>query len=108
MQYMCDLTRITAIAPSCVIYSMGSNFEYSFEQAVIDITKCDIHTFDCIHVGKSIHPRHTFHPWCIGHSTDQRYKSYGQVLQALNHKDVAVLKVTELTRLGQDSCCSCP
>ena len=47
-----DTSKITygvtenMVAP-CVVYSIGGNNEWQFEQGILDHTPCDVHTFDC-------------------------------------------------------------
>jgi len=67
----------------CLIYSFGIGDDFSFENKMVNDTKCEIHSFDCHAVweyddgdskvtttNKRIPPsdltRITFHPWCIG------------------------------------------
>ena len=49
-----------------MIYSMGSEGDFSFERSMLASTKCDIFTFDCSYSGSSIDPRHTYKKWCLG------------------------------------------
>eukprot|EP00993_Chasmostoma_nieuportense_P002301 NODE_3109_length_1028_cov_190.635960_g2965_i0.p1 GENE.NODE_3109_length_1028_cov_190.635960_g2965_i0~~NODE_3109_length_1028_cov_190.635960_g2965_i0.p1 ORF type:complete len:308 (-),score=62.58 NODE_3109_length_1028_cov_190.635960_g2965_i0:105-986(-) len=42
---VCGLSRVAQ--GSCVVFSIGSNNQWEFEQAVHNRTKCMIHTFDC-------------------------------------------------------------
>ena len=53
--------NISGLAPPCVVYSLGSNGDYSFENDVLRATKCDVHTFDCTYPGGSVDggARHT-------------------------------------------------
>ena len=56
---LCDLA---ALRPPCLIYSLGSNGDYSFEQDMLRRTRCHVHTFDCTYAGRSIDAaRHTYH-----------------------------------------------
>jgi hypothetical protein len=41
---ICDLGRLR---PPCVIYSLGSQGDYSFERDMLRLTQCEVHTFDC-------------------------------------------------------------
>ena len=61
------------VAGSCVVYSLGSRLDFSFENDVVDKLNCEVHTFDCT-VGspsKVPHGIH-FHPWCIGGSDEKK------------------------------------
>lgn len=57
----------------CVVYSIGSNNQWGFEEDIIAKTHCRIETFDCT-IGKDIQPpakiRHRvrFHPVCLSDS----------------------------------------
>lgn len=41
---ICDVGRL---APPCVVYSLGSQGDYSFEREMLALTQCEVHTFDC-------------------------------------------------------------
>lgn len=57
--------------PSCIIYSIGGNNNWEFEERVYDMTPCQIHTFDCTGPISRFRPpariadRHTFHHVCL-------------------------------------------
>ena len=42
----CGVTQENMVAP-CVVYSIGGNNQWQFEQGILDHTPCDVHTFDC-------------------------------------------------------------
>jgi len=53
----------------CTIFSLGSNNQWDFEEAVFDTTKCMVHTFDCtgdFTVPSRIKDRVKLHKTCIG------------------------------------------
>lgn len=81
----------------CVIYSMGSRGDYTFEEAMLALTQCHIHTFDCTFAnGKSIHPRHFFHKLCISGNPKEtlpNFKTYGEITRMLDHTEIALLKM---------------
>ena len=52
--------------PACVVYSLGSRLDYSFEEDILKRTPCQVVTFDCTVDGASVHPRHTFVKKCLG------------------------------------------
>jgi hypothetical protein len=86
---------------------------YKFEKAMLEATKCQIHTFDCTYNGKAIHPtRHHYHKWCIGpdsHANSSEdatpdstsndggkirvYRSWKNITTTLRHQAVHLLKV---------------
>lgn len=83
-----------------VIYSLGSNNQFEFENALLGSTMCEIHTFDCT---SDPPPGETnsslfFHKWCIGsppssfQTTMGPFKSFHQVLSELGHTSVRVMK----------------
>jgi hypothetical protein len=43
---VCGLNELMA-APNCIIYSIGGNNQWEFEQDLLLRTNCHIHTFDC-------------------------------------------------------------
>jgi hypothetical protein len=89
----CDLSQLQE---PCIIYSVGSNGDFSFEQSVLQHTRCDVFTFDCTYAGSSVDgSRHQYHDICVGHSPegDPRFKSWRQLLKHLGHSKIDVLKV---------------
>eukprot|EP00808_Paulinella_micropora_P010207 g67526.t1 len=59
------LCNLTAREP-CLIFSLGSRLDFTFERDVLATTPCVVHTFDCTENGSSIDPRHHYHKWCLG------------------------------------------
>ena len=103
-KFLCSLDHMPA---PCVVYSLGSRGDFSFETAILEATPCHVHTFDCTIDGNSMHARHVYHPWCIGPETTAAgaggaarhggpspvFKTWSMVLRELNHTKVHVLKV---------------
>lgn len=79
----------------CLVYSVGSNNDISFEQAVHSIIGCEIHTFDPYipedkFVGNDIV---TFHQWGFGEDNSTQgptFKSAGTVIKELGHTNRAI------------------
>jgi len=94
--HLCNLT-FAAASSNCLIISMGSDLDFTFESDMLQSTGCHVHTFDCTKEGTSIHQRHTYHNACIGVALtpgDARYVSWSQMQRKINPgKDVvAVLR----------------
>lgn len=102
-KWVCDPHRITSKhgSQSCLVYSVGSNNDFSFEEAILkDISPdCEIHTFDPT-VGE--HPSKlpaygniTFHPWGLGHEDHGAYKTLPSMIKELGHqlKEIDILKI---------------
>lgn len=59
------------LQPGCIIYSIGGNNNWEFEQRIYDMTPCEIHTFDCTGPRGRFQPpprisdRHHFHHVCL-------------------------------------------
>ncbi len=96
---------------NCIVYSLGSRKDFSFEIDVVAKMKCKVHTFDCtvgdVRADELPHGV-TFHPWCIGSEdalkpfVSDLYDSAGAVAQyytmstimrMLGHSYVDVLKM---------------
>jgi len=97
----------------CIIYSIGGNNRWQFEESMLESTKCIIHTFDC--TGnierfnlKPPNPRVHFHHVCLGTSYEQASKkkrcnaksdkcgetwTLQQIQQRLNHKRIDLFKM---------------
>ncbi|EFJ12555.1 hypothetical protein SELMODRAFT_425378 [Selaginella moellendorffii] len=63
-KWLCGPIRV--LGPKCVVFSLGSNNQFDFEEAIHAHTngECEIHTFDC--TGEWSNPKTSFHPWCLG------------------------------------------
>ncbi|KAL0054009.1 hypothetical protein WJX82_002362 [Trebouxia sp. C0006] len=87
----------------CVVYSLGSHMETTFEEEIIEQTPCKVHTFDhslSSEQGKTlshVSPRLAFHPYKVGmgHSISAHYKekSIHGIMEELNHSWIDVLKI---------------
>lgn len=95
-KWVCDPHRITASAAKrgCLVYSVGSNNDFSFEEAVLrDISaECEIHTFDHT-IGQAPSNLPTggtviFHPWGLaGSSQGPNMKTMATIVRELGHED---------------------
>ena len=81
----------------CTIFSLGSNGDFSFEESMLTVTDCDIHTFDCTISGASIHPRHQYHQRCLGSSAkaalDERFITLSSAAAELGVEKINLLKI---------------
>lgn len=67
---------------------------YQFEEAALEHTSCDVHTFDCTWDGKSIlEGRHFYHKLCLGLGQDSTYRSWQNITHSLGHSRVDLLKM---------------
>jgi Na+-transporting methylmalonyl-CoA/oxaloacetate decarboxylase gamma subunit len=84
---------------SSVVVSIGSNGDFSFEQAVLKHTnnKAQIYTFDCTGTWKPPHAQIHLYPWCLSredHIYQGRiYKSWQTILKDLKLEKVDLLKM---------------
>ena len=104
-KWVCDPHRIAAKVTSgkgCLVYSVGSNNDFSFEDAILrDISSsCEIHTFDhTIGDRPSNLPAHgnvTFHPWGLVRSDHgPNMKSMETIVHELGHegREIDILKI---------------
>lgn len=98
-KWVCDPHRI-AVQDECLVYSVGSHNDFSFEEAVIrDIGQhCEIHTFDlidyaegAIDVGDRFYegvnkPAVNFHQVGIGSDKPPKFKSLQTIVSELGHE----------------------
>ena len=72
-RYICSLRDKATDSSSCTIFSIGSNNQYEFEQAVHQTfpSTCKIHTFDCTVARPTPPPFVQYHSICLG-STPER------------------------------------
>ena len=99
-KWICD-PHIHLQGDKCVVYSFGSNDEFSFETAVHEFNSdCEVYTFDptVLHPTKKPSFVH-YHTWGLG-TTDASNKSFTRsyftlqdIMHRLGHEHVNVLKV---------------
>jgi hypothetical protein len=81
----------------CIIYSFGSNDEFSFEEAIHDFnTKCEIFTFDPTVSNPTNKPGFVkYRPWGLGSqdSVDESIFTLPTIMRRLGHRNITVLKV---------------
>ena len=99
-KYLCNLGSLTQ---GCIIYSLGSNGDFSFERSMVRATPCDVHTFDCTvgpsRVPKRLDSRIHFHRICLGdveNARDEegrRFSTLPALTKQLGHARIDLLKV---------------
>ena len=94
---LCNPSLLRDLNSDCVVYSLGSRNDFSFEQAIFDLApQCEMHTFDCtLEDAPSTLLPLFFHPWCIDgkDSADERYLSMATIYRKLGGKAVTILKM---------------
>jgi len=98
-KWVCDIYRIQAKINSSksasLIYSFGSNGDFSFETAIKnELNKCEIHTFD-MNLYSCPPNICTFHQAKLGDGKDNVSKTLPMIMQLLNHtgREIDILKV---------------
>lgn len=86
---LCDISKLPS---DCVVYSLGSNGDYTFEKSIIKGSHCTVHTFDCTYNGQDIDERHTYHKICVGQGGPM-FRSWRNLTADLGHAHVDVLKM---------------
>jgi hypothetical protein len=94
-KWVCDPHRY--LGEHCLIYSFGSNDEFSFEDAVHHFNpRCEIHTFDPVVSQPVNKPSYVqFHPWGMGahdSAADSIY-TLPTIMSQLGHTNVSILKI---------------
>lgn len=81
----------------CLVYSFGSNDEFSFEEAVHHFNPhCKIHTFDPVASRPVNKPPYVhFYPWGLGvhDSAADSVFTLSSIMKKLGHTNVSVLKI---------------
>lgn len=94
-KWICDLFRLKD-HPHCLIYSVGSNGDFSFEIHLKKaMPRCEIHTFDTFFFNC---PKHvcTFHQIAFGNGIHPKEsKTWAMIIKELNHTNrlIDVLKI---------------
>jgi hypothetical protein len=98
-KWVCGLA---ALQQGCIIYSLGSDGNFAFENSMVESSPCEIHTFDCTitsaKVPGNLNPRIHFHPLCLGDDADNgakagSYRSLSSLMAELGHAQVQLLKM---------------
>ena len=83
----------------CIVYSIGSNNNWAFEEDIVKTTTCQVFTFDCTVDGQvplAIQDRVSFYPQCLGNvpegSTDTNFRSLRGLMEMLGHDHITLLK----------------
>ena len=87
------LCGVHNLPPGCVVYSLGSRNDFSFEAAVLAATPCKVATFDCT-VDGAERPRDarlSFHRQCLGDEPGQF--SIAQLAEANGDAHIDILKM---------------
>lgn len=97
-------------AGNCVVYSLGSRLDFTFEIDIVKRFSCQVHTFDCT-VGtppaSTIPVGVSFHPWCIGGEDEMKsissdlghqgeigqYYTLTTIRKKLHHSHIDLLKM---------------
>ncbi|KAA8499542.1 hypothetical protein FVE85_7127 [Porphyridium purpureum] len=100
-KYVCHTDSLEPEKP-CLVYSAGSNNDFSFEDDMHTIwPHCEIHTFDPTLKERHLQPKNpsyvNFHPWGLSGQNDpaRMYFTLSEVMRRLNHtgRDITVFKV---------------
>jgi hypothetical protein len=100
------LCSAQSLQPGCIVYSLGSNADFTFEYEVVDATPCHVFTFDCTvseteaRFPKDLQQRGKgrihFFPWCVGLGQGRsgaNYFSLHELTEKLGHAQVDLLKM---------------
>lgn len=81
----------------CVVFSLGSNGQYDFEEALLKETPCTIYTFDCTYDGISLGARHKYIKKCIGsmekEGSDPRFITLSNAVREVGVNKINLLKI---------------
>jgi hypothetical protein len=95
-KWLCDPYKLKSPSGHCVVYSIGSNNDFYFEQAIVERigSHCEVHTFD--HTSEPGGPQpQNFHRWGLAaqDSADGKLKTLATIVKTLGHKRVDVFKI---------------
>lgn len=85
-------------APGCVVYSLGSNGDFSFEEDVLARTQCTVTTFDCTSTEHTLGARHKFVNKCLGSqarmvANPASWITLEAAMESLGHAHLSLLKI---------------
>ena len=94
-KWVCD-PHYFLLLDNCVVYSIGSNNEFSFEEAIYHFNpQCEIHTFDPLDTPPDRKPEYVhFHPWKLGSHDSYSDSTFTiqTIMHHLGHTNITVLK----------------
>ncbi|KAL2918136.1 hypothetical protein HK105_202063 [Polyrhizophydium stewartii] len=97
-KWMCPEYLETPDDSPCTIFSVGSNGQFDFEEAMHSFVgnKCKIYTFDC--TGNWTNPTTEFHPWCISNENTVNekghiFKTLTQIMHDVNVTHIHLFKI---------------
>ena len=99
-KWICGIDN-APLLPGCIIYSLGSDYDFKLEEALIASTPCEVFTLDCTvnstnaRFPKGLSPRIHFYPYCVGGSNFERstyHRSVGSLAAELGHGRITLLK----------------
>jgi hypothetical protein len=107
-KWVCDPHRISRESGKCLVYSVGSNGEASFEAAILGgISKeCEIHVFDfgdykdtvAKQTGNSRNVH--YHKWGISNKTHGRFKTLDDTVKILRHE----MRTIDIFKIDCEGC----
>ena len=93
------LCGIDKLRSGCVVYSLGSAYDFAFEASIVKLTPCDVYTFDCTvsesdpRFPRRLDPRIHFYSLCLGRDgSDPAYASLRTLAGRLGHGTIDLLK----------------
>jgi hypothetical protein len=94
-KFVCNVAELSH---PCLVFSIGSFNDYSFEDTVLQQTPCQVHTFDCTVEGHSVdNSRHVYHKQCIGSNAqaaaDDRFVTISQAVSNVGASKLHLLKM---------------
>lgn len=106
-KWVCDPHRLKDPIRPCLVYSVGSNGDSSFEAAVKeDIgSHCEIHTFDMGNYSSRVEPTGSeYHQWGLGSKTEtlkgKDFKSLSDTVKLLGHEG----RVIDIFKIDCEGC----
>lgn len=104
-KWVCDPHRIAEKKDKCLVYSVGSNGDFNFEETILKEVHqdCEIHTFDPSPRYASKAPKNVhYHSWGLGSATDQRanFKSLNETVNELGHQG----RVIDIFKIDCEGC----
>jgi len=92
-KWICDPHHVLA-GPNCTVYSIGSNGEFGFEEAVHNFNPARvIHTFDPMYPPINKPDFVHFHSWSVGSRDTGSTFTVDTMMRHLGHKNISVFKI---------------